>query len=284
MSENVRRNLLTGIVTFMPLMVTGFVFSFFLDLLTDIGRPKVAILAGAVSTVSPQLGRWLLEIPWLSSSLAVFLTLGMLYLLGWAVSRMVGRQILIAAEEWLKRVPGVTTIYGSTKRLIEAFQADGASPQRVVLIAFPHARMKAVGLVTRTFTDDETGEALAAVYVPTAPNPMGGYLEIAPMSELVPLDWSVDEAMTFVLSGGTTAPDGLRFGGRGTGAKAPRSQVEPAAKGCSATPETPSAPAQGAPKRRWSGHLSPTPSQAGSSTDAKVIDRQEEVEHACSVP
>lgn len=284
MTTNLRRNLLTGILTLMPLMVTGFVFSFFLDLLTDIGRPKVVILAGAVSTISPQLGRWLLELPWLSSSLAVVLTLGMLYLLGWAMSRMVGRQILIAAEEWLKRVPGVTTIYGSTKRLIEAFQTDARGPQRVVLIAFPHARMKAVGLVTRTFTDDETEEELAAVYVPTAPNPTGGYLEIVPMSELIPLDWSVDEAMTFVLSGGTTAPERIRFGRPATRARARRSPVEPAAKGSSATAETPPEPAQGAPKRGRSRGLSPTPSGAGSGTDPKVFDRQEEVEHACSIP
>jgi uncharacterized membrane protein len=237
MPANFRRNLLTGVVTFIPLMVTGLVFGFFLDLLTGIGRPKVAILASAVSTVSPQLGRWLLEIPWLSSSLAIVLTLGMLYLLGWAMSRMVGRQILTAVEDWLKRVPGVTTIYGSTKRLIETFQTDGGGPQRVVLIPFPHARMKAVGLVTRTFRDEETGEELAAVYVPTAPNPTGGYLEIVPMIELVPLNWSVDEAMTFVLSGGTTAPDHIRFGRSDARVTASGLPCEPAANGPSATLE-----------------------------------------------
>jgi uncharacterized membrane protein len=71
--------------------------------------------------------------------------------------------------------------------------------------------MKALGLVTRSFVDEDTGEELAAVYVPTAPNPTGGYLEIVPVGELVPLDWTVDEAMSFVLSGGTTAPDRIRF-------------------------------------------------------------------------
>jgi uncharacterized membrane protein len=77
--------------------------------------------------------------------------------------------------------------------------------------------MKAVGLVTRTFIDEETGDEYAAVYVPTAPNPTGGYLEIVPVDELVTLDWTVDEAMTFVISGGTTAPDNIRFGPRRSG-------------------------------------------------------------------
>jgi uncharacterized membrane protein len=128
----------------------------------------------------------------------------------------------------------VTTVYGATKKLIDAFQKDAGKGQTVVLIAFPHSRMKAVGLVTRHFTDDDTGEILAAVYVPTAPNPTGGYLEIVPVDELVPLDWSVDEAMSFVFSGGTTAPDRIRFshrgreaGGEATGQSAAEGDADP---------------------------------------------------------
>lgn len=54
----------------------------FLDLLSGIGRPKVIILANAVRPLSPDMTRWILEVPWLSSALAITLTLLMLYLLG----------------------------------------------------------------------------------------------------------------------------------------------------------------------------------------------------------
>jgi uncharacterized membrane protein len=209
--SNIRRNVLTGILTVIPILVTLFVFSIFLDLLSDIGRPKVIVLSNAVRPFSPDLASWLVDVPWLSSALAIGLTLAMFYLLGWSMTRLVGRQLFHAVEHGLKRIPMVTTVYGATKKLIDAFRSDGGRAQRVVLIAFPHARMKAVGLVTRTFTDEVTRDQLAAVYVPTAPNPTGGYLEIVPVSELVPLDWTVDEAMAFVLSGGTTAPDPIRF-------------------------------------------------------------------------
>ena len=191
---NIKRNLLTGIITVVPILVTVFVFGFFLDLLSDIGR--------------------LLELPWLSSALAIGLTLGMFYLLGWSMTRLLGRQVLLAIEQGLNRIPLVTTVYGATKKLVDAFQADGNRAQKVVLVEFPHARMKAVGLVTRYFVDAETGQQLAAVYVPTAPNPAGGYLEIVPAGELVVLDWTVDQAMAFVLSGGTTAPDRIHFSAR----------------------------------------------------------------------
>ncbi|WP_296809410.1 DUF502 domain-containing protein [Thiocapsa sp.] len=207
-----RRNLLAGVVTVIPLMVTTLVFMFFLDLLSGIGRPKVIILANAVRPLSPDMARWILEVPWLSSALAITLTLLMLYLLGWAVTHLVGRKILSSVEGWLKRIPFVTTIYGGTKRLVEAFRNDGIdSSRKVVLIEFPHSEMKAVGFHTHTMIDQETGIELAAVYVPTAPNPTGGYLEIVPKDRLIPQDWTVDEAMTFVMSGGTTAPDTIRF-------------------------------------------------------------------------
>jgi uncharacterized membrane protein len=214
MVKNIKSNVLAGILAVIPILVTIFVFGIFLNLLSDIGRPKVVVLSNAVHPFSPEIARWLIEVPWFSSALAVCLTLAMFYLLGWSMSRLMGRQLFHVVEHGLKRIPVVTTVYGATKKLIDAFRADGGRAQRVVLIEFPHARMKAVGLVTRNFTDDDTGEQLAAVYVPTAPNPTGGYLEIVPVSELVPLDWTVDEAMAFVLSGGTTAPDSIRFSRR----------------------------------------------------------------------
>jgi uncharacterized membrane protein len=60
-------------------------------------------------------------------------------------------------------------------------------------------------------TNEADGSELASVYVPTAPNPTGGYLVIVPTNSLSPLDWSVDQAMTFVVSGGSTAPGSVRI-------------------------------------------------------------------------
>lgn len=212
MARHLRSYLLTGILTVIPILVTLFVFGFFVDLLSGIGRPKVILLANAVRPFSPDLAALILGVPWLSSGLAIVLTLALFYWLGWAMTRMVGRNLLQLFEAQVARIPIATTVYGATKKLIETFQSEAGPSKKVVLIAFPHPGMKTVGFVTRTFTDRDTGAALAAVYVPTAPNPTSGYLEILPMDELVPLDWTVDEAMTFVVSGGTTAPAEISFG------------------------------------------------------------------------
>jgi uncharacterized membrane protein len=70
-----------------------------------------------------------------------------------------------------------------------------------------------VGFVTRLLKDHRTGRELAAVYVPTTPNPTSGYLEIVPLDKVVSTDWSVDEAMTFIISGGAVAPDKVHYDG-----------------------------------------------------------------------
>ena len=81
----------------------------------------------------------------------------------------------------------------------------------MVLIDFPHRDMKAIGLVTRVLKEEGTGRELAAVYVPTTPNPTSGYLEVVPVELLTPTDWTVDQAMGFIISGGAVAPETMPF-------------------------------------------------------------------------
>ena len=111
----------------------------------------------------------------------------------------------------MNSVPVVQTIYGSTRKLIQSLQQEPTQIQRVVLIEFPSPGMKAVGFVTHVLRDEGTGEELAAVYVPTTPNPTSGYLEIMPIGGVTATDWSVDEAMTFIISGGVVSPDHIHF-------------------------------------------------------------------------
>jgi len=80
-----------------------------------------------------------------------------------------------------------------------------------VLISFPSPEMKALGLITKVMTDADSGQELAVVYVPTSPNPTSGYIEILPLAEVVMTDWTMEQAMSFVMTGGTNAPEGVRF-------------------------------------------------------------------------
>jgi hypothetical protein len=120
---------------------------------------------------------------------------------------LVSRKVIDAFEGLIGRIPVVETVYSASKKLIGVLQQKPDGAARVVLIEFPHAGMKAIGLVMRLFTDAVTGEELAAVFVPTTPNPTSGYLEIVPLSALVPTTMTMDQAMTMIVSGGAVAPE-----------------------------------------------------------------------------
>ncbi len=210
MFKNLQRYLLTGAVTIIPLWITWLVFTFFLGQLSAFGRPWVVALSRAIDKAFPTLAHWLLE-PWFQSVLAIALTLLALYLLGWAATRVIGRRLLGLFDQLMHRIPVVQTIYGSVRKLIGVLQSKPEHIQRVVLIAFPNPDMRTVGFVTKVMTDVQTGDALAAVYVPTTPNPTSGYMEIVPLDQLIETDWSMDEAMTFILSAGAVAPDRIAF-------------------------------------------------------------------------
>ena len=207
---HIQRYLITGILITIPLWITWLVFSFVFNQLSKFGRPWIRGLTHAVEDISPVVAEWLFN-TWSQSLLAALFTLLALYLLGWVATKVIGRRLLHLFESILDRIPLVQKVYGASKKLVAALQQKPDATERVVLIEFPTPEMRAVGFVTKVFTDADTGRKLAAVYVPTTPNPTSGYLEIVPLERVVPTDWSADQAMTFIISGGTVAPEQIRF-------------------------------------------------------------------------
>lgn len=210
MMRNAQRYLLTGILSVIPLWITWLVFKFFFVQLSSLGLPWVMAVSKTIQQHSPTMAEWMVA-PWFQSILAIVLTLFALYLLGWVASKVIGERILSLVDTLMHRIPVVQTVYGAVSKLIGVLKSKPENIQRVVLIAFPHPGMRTVGFVTKVMEDTNTGQQLAAVYVPTTPNPTSGYMEIVPLEDLISTDWSMDEAMTFILSAGAVAPDRISY-------------------------------------------------------------------------
>jgi len=204
------RYIFIGFFTVAPLWVTWLVADFVFGLLARTGSPVLRGVALGVRSFSDTVADWLLN-PIVQYLLAALLTVAGLYGIGRLTAFVLGRRLIAFMERQLGRLPLVQTIYGATKRFLSTLQKPPVSTQRVVLIAFPSPEMKAIGLVTRIMRDPNTDRQLAAVYVPTSPNPTSGYIEIVPLDDVVQTDWSVEEAMAFVMTGGTNARDELAF-------------------------------------------------------------------------
>jgi uncharacterized membrane protein len=208
--SRVQRYMLAGVLTIIPLWITWVVLSFLFKLLSSLGDPWARAVAASVARTSPGLSEILVH-PWLQPILATILILIGLYVLGWVSTRVVGRQLVNAFENLIDRIPLVQKIYGSARKIIATLNQDNKKMDRVVLIEFPNKSMKTVGFVTKILHEKNSGQELAAVYVPTTPNPTSGYLEIIPTDSLINTDLTVEEAMTFIVSGGTVGPDKILF-------------------------------------------------------------------------
>lgn len=209
--QSLTRNVFTGVLTVIPLCVTVWVVWVVVDLLIRFGRPIVAGLSRALRPTSADLADLLINDTF-QSALALVVTLGLLALLGRIANAVMGRRLLRLVNRAVDTIPLARTVYGATQTLIDALRGDGTpGGQRVVLVEFPTPEMRAVGIVTRIFPATDDREELAAVYVATTPNPTSGFVEIIPTSRLIWLDWTKNDAIAFIVSGGALAPDRIRF-------------------------------------------------------------------------
>jgi uncharacterized membrane protein len=202
---NFQNNLLVGLLTIVPLVVVWLVFSYLLAILAEAGRPMANALANYLAQNFPALAPWARD-ETVRSVVGVLAALLVLYVIGAVAGRVVGQKLIEWFERVIARIPLVETIYSAAKKLIDVLHQKPGGNQRVVLIDFPREGVKTIGFVMRTFPDAQTGEEIAAVYVPTAPNPTSGYLQLLPMAKLVVTDMGTDQAMTMILSGGAVTP------------------------------------------------------------------------------
>jgi len=207
---SLQRLFLTGLLTLLPIWRTWVVGKFVFVLLSGISSPLVVPLSEQIAASFPHYLGWI-KVEWMQDIIALAATLLVILSVGVLSRRVIGQRLLRWFGAVIKRIPLASIIYDSAKKLLDMLQTEPGSTQRVVLIDFPHRDMKSVGLVTRVIKEQGTGRELAAVYVPTTPNPTSGYLEIVPVELLTPTDWTVDQAMSFIISGGAVAPESVPF-------------------------------------------------------------------------
>lgn len=123
-----------------------------------------------------------------------------------------GKKMIELLDFLMLRVPLLNKIYGTVKQVNEAFSpSKHSSFKKVVLLEFPRRGMFAIGFVTGEQDPPKGRESLGrltSVFVPTTPNPTGGFLLLVPENELTKLDMSVADGIKYIISLGAISPDG----------------------------------------------------------------------------
>jgi uncharacterized membrane protein len=128
------------------------------------------------------------------------------FLVGAMTSIIGGRRLINIGGILLGRIPVFSPIYTTIKKIFDIFSTNGKDGLRqVVLVEFPMKGTRTLGFVTNESLNS-TGEKLLHVYVPTAPNPTSGFLQIMKEENVTPTNLSIDDALKMILSAGKELP------------------------------------------------------------------------------
>lgn len=141
----------------------------------------------------------------------VLLTLAILLIVGAVASNFVGKKLVSLGDSVVSRIPVVRGIYSSVKQVSDTlFSESGNAFRTAVLVQWPRPDVWTVAFVTGAPGGDVTnylrGDEFVSVYVPTTPNPTGGYFVMLRKSDCIELKMSVDEALKYVVSMGVVSP------------------------------------------------------------------------------
>ncbi|MGD2166633.1 MAG: DUF502 domain-containing protein [Gammaproteobacteria bacterium] len=193
-----RRYLVAGLLIWLPIGVTIFVFRLLLGLMD-----RLLFLLPQRFRPEELLG---FPVPGLGAALAVILLLAT----GMLVANFLGRRLVDFYESLLHRIPFVRTVYGAVKNFAEILLSDdGTSFKKVLLIEYPRKGLYSIAFQTSEEAAEvqaKTGETIITVFLPTTPNPTSGFMLFVPKADAVELDMSVEEALKMVVSLGVVVP------------------------------------------------------------------------------
>jgi uncharacterized membrane protein len=198
--SSVRNAFLSGLLLLAPLAVTLMVFFWLIEAVGGRVRPLYDRF----------LPESLADIPYMWDILATGIVFILITWLGFLSRYFLGKYLLGVGERFLETIPGVNSVYGSVKQIVQTFSSQNRNLfTKVVLIQFPRPGLYAIAFLTNKTQGEpqtKTTEEVWTLFVPTTPNPTSGFLIMVPKSEIVELDMSVGDGMKFVISGGAVVP------------------------------------------------------------------------------
>ncbi len=197
-----KKYIITGLLIWIPLIITLWVLKVIVDMLDQ----SLLLLPAQFQTEA-----WLgVHIP----GLGAILTIVIVFVTGVFATNFFGAQLVEIWHEILNRIPVVNSIYSSVKQISDTlFSSSGQAFRKALLVQWPRDGMWTIAFLTGTpggGVARHLPEDCLAVYVPTTPNPTGGYFVIVQRKDVIELDMTVDQALKYIISMGVVPPLEIR--------------------------------------------------------------------------
>ena len=193
-----KKYFITGLLIWIPLVITIWVLKLVVDTLDQslLLLPERWRTEGFLGVHIPGLG--------------VILTLVIVFVTGVFATNFFGAQLVRVWHGILHRIPVVNSIYSSVKQISDTlFSSSGQAFRKALLVQWPREGMWTIAFLTGTPGGDVVNHLqgdYVSVYVPTTPNPTGGYFVMVARKDVIELDMTVDAALKYIISMGVVAP------------------------------------------------------------------------------
>ena len=197
--KKLRTIIVAGLLVWIPLGLTIFVIKLLIDLLgqTYLLIPPALRPENLIGT----------EIPGIGVIVAIIVVL----LTGLVTANYFGKRIVQSWDAFLDRIPLIRSIYSPLKKFSELVLSDQTqSFSKVLLIEYPRKGIYSLCFQTSKElgeVQNQAGEEMVCVYIPTTPNPTSGYIVLVPQNEVKELKMSVEDALKMIISLGVVVPD-----------------------------------------------------------------------------
>ena len=197
--KKLRTIIVAGLLVWIPLGLTIFVIKLLIDLLG-----QTYLLIPPALRPENLIG---FEIPGIGVVVAIIVVL----LTGLITANYFGKRIVESWDSFLDRIPLVRSIYSPLKKFSELVLSDQTqSFSKVLLIEYPRKGIYSLCFQTSKElgeVQNQSGEEMVCVYIPTTPNPTSGYIVLVPQNEVQELKMSVEDALKMIISLGVVVPD-----------------------------------------------------------------------------
>lgn len=195
----IRTSMISGLLVWVPIIVTLLVIKFLLDLLS-----KSLLLLPPELQPDKLLG---FHIP----GIGVLVTILVIFFTGVLAANFLGRRLMSWGDAIVARIPLVRSVYTGVKKVTETMLTPGGqSFRKVLLVEFPKEGVWSIAFQTGEGSMEVenalNNQAMVSYFIPTTPNPTSGFLMMAPKNKVIELDISVDQALKFVISLGVVQP------------------------------------------------------------------------------
>jgi uncharacterized membrane protein len=187
------RNILTGLITILPVVLTLYLLYWF-------AVTAESMLGDMIRIVLPEDQYW--------PGMGLIVGFAAVFLVGLLMHAYLVQRLFAKGEQILYHMPLIKSVYRAMRDFFNYFSPTKKREfEQVVAVSFGDTGMQAIGFITQAdmeqlpegFREDDS----VLVYMPLS-YMIGGYAILTPRSAIRPLDMNMEEAMRFTLTAGVT--------------------------------------------------------------------------------